>query len=146
MANWVHFQWNQFWCYLHAGTLAHKREATQKADLHFAMQCKFLVSKYFNIFKSKWCWLRLLVCKPKASMISIFYCTAASLVYVFFFFLAFGPFHTSSAVYPTVTHIQQTCSPGGFGRVYLSWLKGLQIETDTMLLQGIISLPQHPPT
>lgn len=34
-------------------TQSHKREAAQKADLHFARPCKSLVSKYFYFFKSK---------------------------------------------------------------------------------------------
>lgn len=118
MANSVDFQWNQFWPYFHACTLAQKREAAQKADLHFAMQCKFLVSKYLYIFKSKWCWLGLSGRKPKAPMISIFYCTVVSLIYLNFLHLD----HSTSlaAVCPTVAHIQspqeaRSSAPGSGG-------------------------------
>lgn len=51
--NSVYFQRNQFWSDFHACTLVHKRDTAQKADLHFAMQCKFLVGKSLYIFKSK---------------------------------------------------------------------------------------------
>lgn len=110
LTNAVYFQWNEFWPYFHACTLVHKRKAAQKADLHFAMQCKFLVSKYLYIFKSKWCWLGLSDCKPKASMISIFIVLLCHWFIFYFLFFTFRPFHSLCAEYPSVTHTCRKCT------------------------------------
>lgn len=98
MANSVYFLWNQFWPYFHACMLLHKRQAAQKADLHFAMQCKFLVSKYLFVFKSKWCWLGLSDRNPKASMISSF------IVLLCHWFIFYLDYSTHSLQYTPLCH------------------------------------------
>lgn len=104
MANTVYFLWNQFWPYFHACMLVHKREAAQKADLHFAMQCKFLVSKYLFVFKSKWCWLGLSDRNPKASMISSF------IVLLCHWFIFYLDYSTHSLQYIPLCHAYSKCT------------------------------------